>query len=229
MSVAGKLYPQAPGVRMRMLIANPKCLPCARRFATLLSWTRWVPSTAPFTHPYGQALVPWMESVDPSHVPGVYSLYRAIHTCLSGRKGHRASSVPGPLLALPWLGMIPPLLSLESWYRMEPGAQLGVKPDPKASTAAPSVSSQPWSGPLAFCFWCWAPVGFVPLFLKPQGDFCFLSWRSMTTIITSSATPLNPWRYSLGQSPPLPHPFWAVVSSPLITVFFPSTSSHPRD
>lgn len=99
------------------------------------------------------------------------------------------------------------------------GARLGVKPDPKASTAAPSVSSQPWSGPLAFCCSCWAPVGFVPLFLKPQGEFCFLSWGRMTTIITSSITPVNPWRYSLGQSPPLPHPFWAVVSSPLITVF----------
>lgn len=114
MSVAGKLYPQAPGVRMRMLIANPKCLPCARHFATLLSGTQWVPSTAPFTHPYGQALVPWMESVHPPDRPRSVLFVLSIHTCLAGRKGHRASSVPGPLLALPWLGMIPLLLSLES-------------------------------------------------------------------------------------------------------------------
>lgn len=120
MSVAGKLSPQAPGVRMRMLIANPKCLPCARHFATLLSWTREFPLQPHSLTPMGwmESGLEWNRSVHLT-VPRVYSLYRAIHTCLASRKGHRASSVPGPLLALPWLGMIPPLLSLE--YRTEPG------------------------------------------------------------------------------------------------------------
>lgn len=52
-----------------------------------------------------------------------------------------------------------------------PTAQLGVKSDAEEFTAASSVPSHPSSRPFTSCFSRCAPVYFVPLFLKVQGDF----------------------------------------------------------
>lgn len=109
------------------------------------------------------------------------------------------------------------------------GARLGVKPDPKASTAAPSVSSQPWSGPLAFCCSCWAPVGFVPLFLKTTGRVLFLELGEDDNYYNFFNHPCKPLKVQPGTKSSLATPFLSCCLFSFDNCFFPSTSSHPGD
>lgn len=179
-----------------MIIANLECLPCARHFARHFALMASVsslhrPVHSPligkqWCHEWNQSvylmLTTLLCTLSYSHLPG----WQKAPQCFLSAWTPAGSSLAGNDLASSAFALLGQLVQNR--------AQLGIKPDAKVFTATPSVSSQPSSGPLAscFCFSCCAPVYFVPLFLKLQVDFFFVSWGRRITIITPSATLLNP-------------------------------------
>ena len=145
-----------------MIIANLECLTKCQTFAKHFPLLDSVSSLHSPTHPpltgklwcrdWNQNLSTWLTRV-----------YTKLLTPTWLAERSTTASVSGPLLALPWLGMVLPSPLLSALLRepvVQNGAQPVLKPDAEEFTALPSVSSHPSSGPLTSCF-----SGPVPLFI----------------------------------------------------------------